>query len=80
METRNIPLDYVVIRPGEHVCAARAAARSVGVIEDYTPYKELYASFDAAQRYIIYDDEADAAVIADHIIEGLNQGIFRINA
>jgi hypothetical protein len=38
---REIPLDYVVRRPSEHVCAARAAARSEGRIDDYSLFSEF---------------------------------------
>jgi chloramphenicol 3-O-phosphotransferase len=75
----RIPLDYVVLRPDEKVCAARAAARTEGRITNYKPYKELYADFDEVQRHIIYDNTGEAAVIAEHIREGLNEGMFRIS-
>jgi len=35
-----VPLDYVVLRPSETVCEARAASRTEGVIADYGPYRE----------------------------------------
>jgi hypothetical protein len=38
---RNMLLDYVVIRPSEKICAARAAARTVGKVPDYTVYKDF---------------------------------------
>lgn len=75
---RDVPLDYVVLRPGKAVCAARAAKRAEGAIADYTPYNDLYASFDEAARYTIRDDEADAIAIAARIREGLDTGRFRI--
>ena len=79
VNARNIALDYVVLRPSEKVCAARAAARGEGAIADYTPYRDLYTSFDKAARYTISDDESDAAVVATHIREGINEGIFRVS-
>ena len=79
VKARDIALDYVVIRPDENICAQRAAGRAEGIIEDYTPYKNLYASFNEAQRYTIYDNEGDAPLIAAHILEGLNEGIFRVS-
>jgi hypothetical protein len=76
---RNVPLDYVVLRPGETVCAARAAARAEGRIADYTPYHDLYSDFDEAGKYTIRDDERDAPVVAALIREGLGTGKFRIS-
>jgi hypothetical protein len=78
-KVRDLPLDFVVLRPSEKVCAARAAARSEGKIEDYSGYSELYASFDEAEKFIIRDDESDAKTIAGKIAEGLRVGSFRVN-
>ena len=79
VQSKEVPLDYVVLRPSETVCAARAAARSEGTITDYTPYRELYSSFDEAERYIIKDDAGHAAMLAARIRDGLNAGTFRIS-
>jgi adenylate kinase family enzyme len=75
---RNIPLDYVVIRPSEKICAERAATRAEGTVPNYAVYKDFYASFDNATQYTISDNESSAAVIADHIRDGLYEGIFRV--
>jgi predicted kinase len=75
---RNIGLDYVMIRPSEKVCAARAAARAEGAIADYTVYKDFYASFTKAERHAICDDESDAATIAANIRDGIYEEIFRV--
>ena len=79
IKSKEVPLDYVVLRPSETVCAARAAARSEGTITDYTPYRDLYSSFDEAERHIIKDDAAHAAMLAARIRDGLNAGTFRIS-
>jgi len=79
VKSRQVPLDYVVLRPSETVCAARAAARPEGTIPDYAPYRDLYSSFDEAERYIIKDDAGDAAVVAARIRDSLNAGTFRIS-
>ncbi|MGH9493562.1 MAG: phosphotransferase-like protein [Candidatus Sulfotelmatobacter sp.] len=60
-KARDVPLDFVVLRPSEKVCAERAASRSEGRIAGYEAYRELYASFDAGERYIIRDDKSNAA-------------------
>ena len=70
-KAKEVPLDYVVLRPSETVCAARAAARAEGSISDYTPYRELYSLFDEAGRYTIADDASDAAVVAARIREAI---------
>jgi AAA domain-containing protein len=75
---KDKPFDYVVLRPSESVCAARAAARPEGAVADYTRFHELYASFDDAARFTISDDISEAAVLAGRIREGINVGIFRV--
>lgn len=79
VKAKDVPLDYVVLRPSETVCAQRAAARSEGAIGDYTSYRELYSLFDEAERYTIRDDTSDAAVVAGRIREGLDAGKFRVS-
>lgn len=76
---RDVPLDYVVIRPDEDICAQRAATRTEGAITDYKHLKEFYASFDTVQKHIVYDNTGDAATIAAHIREGLREGVFRVS-
>jgi hypothetical protein len=77
--TREVPMDYVVLRPGETLCAARAAERSEGIITDYTPYRELYSAFDeAGRRHIVCNDKGDAGVTAGQIREGLDEGKYRL--
>jgi hypothetical protein len=78
VKARAVPVDYVVLRPREAVCAARAAARSEGKIADYTPYRDLYLSFDEAAGHMVQDDESSAAVVAASIREGLDAGRFRL--
>ncbi|MBS1526511.1 MAG: AAA family ATPase [Bacteroidetes bacterium] len=75
---REVPLHYAVIRPDQHICARRASSREEGPIKDYAHLEEFYASFDPVQKYIIYDNEGDAATIAGHIREGLDEGIFKV--
>ena len=74
----KVPLHYVVLRPSEAVCAKRAATRTEGTISDYKYYHELYKSFDEVQRYIIPDGTSNASVIAAHVREGLDEGMFRM--
>jgi adenylate kinase family enzyme len=77
-KSKDVPLDYVVLRPSEKVCAARAAARPEGTIVDYTRYRDLYTAFDESERYTISDDSSDAATVAARIRDGLQAEKFRI--
>jgi predicted kinase len=72
------PFDYVVLRPSEAVCAARAAGRAEGSIADYGPYRDLYASFDGFERFTIADDAGEAPAVAARIRAGLATGTFRM--
>ncbi|MGA2348603.1 MAG: AAA family ATPase [Candidatus Sulfotelmatobacter sp.] len=78
-KVREVPLDYVVLRPSEQVCAARAAARAEGKIADYASYRELYGIFDGVERNTIQDDTSHAKVVAARIREGLDAGVFRLS-
>ncbi|HEX3822514.1 MAG TPA: hypothetical protein VHW45_19440 [Candidatus Sulfotelmatobacter sp.] len=42
-------------------------------------YQELYTSFDQAERYIIRDDDSDAAAVAKRIRKELEEGRFRLD-
>jgi predicted kinase len=77
-KVRNVPLDFVVLRPSQKVCSARVAARTEGAIADYGPYSEFYADFDEAKSYTICDDDGTAETIAARIRQGLDQGAFRL--
>ncbi|HEY9002882.1 MAG TPA: AAA family ATPase [Mucilaginibacter sp.] len=79
LKRREIPLDYVVIRPDKFICTRRAIERSEGQIKDYSHYEKLYDAFDEVQKHIIYDNESDAETIAEHIREGLGEGIFHFS-
>lgn len=77
---RDIPLDYVVIKPSMPVCAARAASRAEGAIADYTKYSELYADFEGFDQYTISDNENDVMSIARRVRKGLNADRFSVSA
>jgi predicted kinase len=78
-KVRDVPLDFVVIKPGEAVCAARAGGRAEGAIADYAQYREFYRDFEGVDRYTIEDDVSDAAAIALRIRKGLDEGKFRLS-
>lgn len=75
---KDIPLDYVVLKPDLEVCEARAATRAEGRIEDYTQYRDFYALFDAHPRHVLNDDNVDARSMATRIKEELDMGAFRV--
>jgi adenylate kinase family enzyme len=75
----EVPLDYVVLRPAESICAARAAGRAEGIIDDYAHYHDLYADFqDVSRRHLIVNDQTGPAATARQIREGLDEGKFRL--
>lgn len=76
---KDVPLDYVLLRPSQAVCEARAAGRAEGKIVDYTPYRDFYALFEGSERYTLQDDEAEAPVAARRIREALGTGVFRVS-
>ena len=49
----DLDIHFVVLRPREAVCAARAAARTEGRITDYGPYRDFYASFDETPEQFV---------------------------
>ncbi|HKT08754.1 MAG TPA: hypothetical protein VJR24_12710, partial [Gemmatimonadaceae bacterium] len=75
---REVPLDYVVLRPSEQVCAERAKARAEGSIADYSRYSEFYRDFDRVARHIVCDDTMSAAETATTILRGVAEGRFRL--
>ena len=75
---RNVPLEYIVLRPGEKICEQRAASRAEGMITDYSSYSDFYRSFDDAKNYMISDDLHEAEWIADEIKKGRKEGRFQI--
>lgn len=79
VKVKDVPLDFVVLRPSLAVCATRAAGRAQGAIADYAPYQELYSSFDEAERYIIQDDKSDVAAVASRVRDALDGGRFRLS-
>jgi gluconate kinase len=75
---KEVPFDFVLLRPSLQVCAARAASRQEGAIHDYGLLKNFYARFEGGTVEPICDDNADPASLARQIADGLNQGRFRV--
>lgn len=77
VQKRNIPLNYVVIRPSMETCARRLAAKEHEAGEYGELYIRMYESYNEVQPYIIDDEQADAKAIAQRIKRGLEAGLFR---
>ena len=75
-------LHWIVLRPSEDVCAARAAAPSPGAIslERYAnEFHEMYKWFDGEKpQHVIQDDHGDAETLAARILDDLHAGKFRV--
>lgn len=76
---KEIPIDFVMLRPSLAICKQRAAARPEGKISDYSAYRDFYAMFEGLSNHEVGDVEANPASIARRIRDGLDQGIFRLN-
>ncbi len=76
---RKIPIDYVVIKPSQEICAKRASLRAEGKITDYRPYRELYECFAETESHAIDDDISNAVELAGIIHDGLKAGMFRVS-
>lgn len=76
---KDLDLHYVMLRPSLAVCEARAGAREVGKIEDYSGFREFYTRFETeVEAHIIQDDEADTDAIVQRVREGFEAGRFRV--
>jgi adenylate kinase family enzyme len=75
---KEIPIDFVLLRPSLEACVHRAAARPEGAIADYSEYRDFYAMFEGLPSHEICDDAKDAATLARQIRTGLDEGKFRL--
>jgi hypothetical protein len=75
---KEVPFDFVLLRPSLEVCVERAASREKGAITDHARMKNFYTLFEQGTVEPICDDSADPASLAQRIAEGLNQGRFRM--
>lgn len=76
---KEIPIDFVLLKPSLAICEERAAARAEGKILDYGVYRDFYRLFEGLPKHEINNEEADAAAIARRIRAGLNEGAFRLS-
>ena len=75
---KEVPFDFVLLRPSLQVCLERAASREEGAIRDSAMLKSFYARFEEGTVEPICDDDADPESLARRIAEGLNRGQFRV--
>lgn len=75
---KEVPFDFVLLRPSFEVCARRAASRKEGAIKNRAMLKNFYAMFEEGTVEPICDDDADPESLARRIADGLNQGKFRV--
>ena len=75
---KEVPFDFVLLRPSLQVCVSRAGSRAVGAITDSERLKDFYALFEEGTLEPICDDVADAVSLARQIADGLNTGRFRV--
>ena len=75
---KELPFDFVLLRPSLEVCVERAASRKQGAITDYERLKNFYAHFEDGRTEPICDDHSDPVSLAHRIASGLNQGVFRV--
>jgi hypothetical protein len=76
---KEIPLDFVILKPSITICEQRAAARPEGKIADYNLNRDFYTMFEGLPKHEIDDHDADARSIARRIRAGLDKGIFRLD-
>lgn len=75
---KEVPFDFVLLRPSLQVCVERAASREKGAITEYERLKNFYALFGDGNVEPICEDHADPASLARRIVNGLNEGRFRV--
>ena len=75
---KEVPFDFVLLRPSFEVCARRAVSRTEGAIRDYTVLKNFYARFEEGTIEPICDDNVDPETLAQGIFDGLNASRFRV--
>jgi len=75
---KEIPFDFVVLKPSLAICEKRAAGRAEGKISDYAAYRDFYGMFEGMPTHEVADDDADCESLARRIRAGLDKGAFRV--
>jgi hypothetical protein len=75
---KEIPFDFVLLRPSLELCVKRAGSRAEGAITDRARITNFYALFEGGNVEAICDDDSAPASLARQIAEGLERGRFRV--
>jgi hypothetical protein len=75
---KEVPFDFVLLRPSLDLCVQRAASRLEGPISDYAMFKSFYDQFEEGRIKPICDGDENPEALARRIAEGLSQGRFRV--
>ena len=75
-QSRNIPIQYVVLLATEKTCADRVANREEGKVEDYASLHDFFLSFREDGHHIVDTECGDIKSLARQIRSGLNDGRF----
>jgi len=71
---RNIPVDFVLLRPSLEECARRAANREEGVVTDYTEYEYFYEQFSPKGLACLQADDASPDQVAEKVEDLVRSG------
>lgn len=77
---KEVPFDFVLLKPSFEVCVERAGSRKEGAIRDRARLQNFYARFEEGSAEAICDDHAVPASLARRIAEGLAEGRFRVKS
>lgn len=75
---KEVPFDFVLLRPSFEVCAQRASSRKEGAIKNRAMMENFYAAFEEGTIEPICGDDTDPESLARRIASGLNEGRFRV--
>ena len=73
---KEVPIDFVMLRPSLAVCAQRAAERPAGRMPNYPA--DFYAMFEGLPQHEVCNDTLDPRAAALQIRQGLDAGLFRL--
>jgi len=76
---KEVPFDFVLLRPSFEVCAKRAGSRAEGAITDQVMLRNFYTRFEEGSIEPICDDHAGPESVARQISMGLHSGRFRVS-
>ena len=72
-------LHYIILRPSLEICKSRAAGREDLPITNYDRLLDFYRLFEELPDKTISDDEAEPAVLAERVLQGIKDGTFLVS-